>query len=108
MSEAKEAQPWDLESVYDKEIAPLMARIIEICKEHRLPFVASVAYKGDTDDDDFGLCSTYLEYDGERPRVEELYEASRVIRGGSRGLGPAMRLRTTDADGKTTAETIIL
>ena len=30
----------DLESVYDAEIAPLMKQIIDIAKEHDMPFVA--------------------------------------------------------------------
>ncbi|MCK4822306.1 hypothetical protein KA005_41470 [bacterium] len=31
----------DKESIYDKKIAPLMTQIIDICKEHELPFFAS-------------------------------------------------------------------
>jgi hypothetical protein len=37
----------DNESVYDKQINPLMAQIIAICKEHNLPFVASFQYSAD-------------------------------------------------------------
>lgn len=28
------------EQIYDEQIAPLMTKIIEVCKEHRIPFVA--------------------------------------------------------------------
>ena len=32
------------EEVYDKQIAPLMTKIIEICKKHKLPVFASFEY----------------------------------------------------------------
>jgi hypothetical protein len=31
---------FDLEAVYDAEIAPLMEKVIEVCKRNDLPFVA--------------------------------------------------------------------
>lgn len=34
----------DNEDVYDREIQPLMAKIIAICKEHNMPFVASFEF----------------------------------------------------------------
>ncbi|MCI0526392.1 MAG: hypothetical protein L0Y56_02920, partial [Nitrospira sp.] len=38
----EEGKPeYDLEKVYDKQIAPLMTKIIAICKKHKLPMVAS-------------------------------------------------------------------
>lgn len=35
---------YNLESVYDEKISPLMTQIIAICKEHNMPMVASFAY----------------------------------------------------------------
>jgi len=34
----------DLEKVYDEEIAPLMEKIIAICKEHKLPVFATFEF----------------------------------------------------------------
>lgn len=56
-----ESEDFDLEEVYDTEIAPLMTRIIEICKHYKMPMVASFCYKSDDDGEDF--CSTYIEHD---------------------------------------------
>lgn len=44
-----EKPDFDLEKVYDEQINPLMDKIIAICKEHKLSFVASFQYnsKGD-------------------------------------------------------------
>lgn len=41
--------PYDLEQVYDDEISPLMAQIIEICKRENMPMVASFQYARDED-----------------------------------------------------------
>lgn len=38
---------FDLEAVYDEEISPLMKKIIEICKQHEMPMVASFCYRTD-------------------------------------------------------------
>lgn len=40
----KNNEPFDLEAVYDTEIAPLMTQIIEICKKHGMPMLASFCY----------------------------------------------------------------
>ncbi len=32
---------WDKEAVYDAEISPLVKQIIALCKEHRIPLVAT-------------------------------------------------------------------
>lgn len=42
-----ERETYDLEAVYDAEIAPLMAQIIEICERADMPFVASFCYRQD-------------------------------------------------------------
>ena len=38
------ADKFDLESVYDEQIAPLMTQIIDICKRHSLPMAATFEY----------------------------------------------------------------
>lgn len=45
--EAAQVEIYDLESVYDAEIAPLMAQIAAICKQHGMPMIASFAYAND-------------------------------------------------------------
>ncbi len=35
---------YDKEAVYDSEIAPLVAQILDVCKKHDLPLVLSVQY----------------------------------------------------------------
>ncbi len=47
---------FDLEAVYDEQIAPLMTQIIEICKRHSLPMAATFEYAND----DF--CTTTIPY----------------------------------------------
>ncbi len=49
--------PFDLESIYDEQIAPLMTKIIKICKKHDLPFVASFCFRFD-EDDGADLCTS--------------------------------------------------
>ena len=50
---------WDLEHIYDTEIAPLMSRIIEICKANNLPMFATFVYaNGEDDGEDY--CTTYV------------------------------------------------
>ena len=50
---------YELEDIYDEQIAPLMAQIIAICKEHQMPMIASFAYRCEGDDD-YDLCTTCL------------------------------------------------
>lgn len=46
------------EKVYDEEIAPLMAKIIEISKNHEIPMFAEFQYE------DEGFVTTYIKHDG--------------------------------------------
>lgn len=52
-------EQWTKEDVYDEQIAPLMAQIIAICKEHRIPLVAQFNYAA-TDEDGPSFCTTIL------------------------------------------------
>ena len=54
---------YDKEEVYDREIAPLMKRIIWICKEHNLPMVATFQY-ADDEEKGPGYCTTLLPFEG--------------------------------------------
>lgn len=63
------------EEIYDKEINPLMAKIIEICKEGKIPLIASF-YLGDENDPDL-YCSTVADSGEEMP--ETLRTMARIL-----------------------------
>lgn len=42
---------YDKEEIYDAQIAPLMDGIIKLCDEHRIPMVATFAYRREASDD---------------------------------------------------------
>ena len=69
---------YNLESVYDEEISPLMQQIIAICKAHNLPMVASFAYEN-CGEKGVGCCTTTLTFKGRH--IKEFAEATSVIRG---------------------------
>ena len=105
MSKPTPDQPFDLEQVYDDQIAPLMTQIIEICKTHTLPMFATFLYGNDIDDDEGGkLCTTSLLFK-ERLIPEEMLDLPKVIMPQS---SPALRIRVTDKTGAVTQETVIL
>jgi hypothetical protein len=61
----KEEKNWSEEEVYDREISPLMKRILDICKQHKIPMVASFQYT-DGDERGPGSCTSKLVFP-ERP-----------------------------------------
>lgn len=66
----------DLEGVYDREIAPLMAQIIAVCKREGMPVLASFQYA------DESLCTTWL-----MPPFADDTDADRETRGRLRIAG---------------------
>ncbi len=50
---------YDLEAVYDAEIAPLMTQIIAICERVNMPMVASFSYRRNSAGG-YDLCSTSI------------------------------------------------
>lgn len=48
----------DLEKIYDEQVAPLMAQVIEIAKKHDMPFVASFQLTDDQDEDGPLMCTS--------------------------------------------------
>lgn len=97
---------WDLEDVYDDQISPLMIQIIAICREHRLPMIASFAFRNGEDGPD--LCTTSLPFNGRFLR--EFNEAFLVIKEGKReGSGvPPLKITTKGKDGKVIKQEIVL
>lgn len=74
MSELKQCAE-DAEDVYDAEIAPLMTKIIAICKQHRIPMLASFQYAVDGDGNG-QLCTTRIPFAAESVLMEQ---AKRVL-----------------------------
>ncbi len=71
---------YDEEEVYDEKISPLMQQIIEICKKHKIPMMASFTYIN-TKEDGPGRCTTHLPFKKREDKRNQ--EASNVImRGG--------------------------
>lgn len=68
---------FNLESVYDEQISPLMQQIINICKEHKMPVVASFAF-ANTEEDGPACCTTALVFEGRA--IKQYVEATRIIR----------------------------
>lgn len=50
---------YDKEAIYDAEIAPLMTKIIAICREHDIPMAATFQYAR-KEEDDPAFCTTTL------------------------------------------------
>ena len=70
---------WNKESVYDNEINPLMAKIIEICKREKMPIVCSIQYE-DSDENGAGICTTVITEDTASPKMKRLGDAHRPER----------------------------
>jgi hypothetical protein len=85
-------ESWDLEAVYDAEIFPLMARILDICKQHRMPMVADFAYAHDAESDDTAHCTSRLGFPCRSPRAHS--EAEHAVR---RGGATAFAITITSA-----------
>ena len=100
--EMKEA--FDLEAIYDNEIAPLMAEIIGICREHKLPMYATFLYANDPQEDRADFCSTQLLFE-ERPIPEQMFRLDPMMRQTS-SFTP-LRMRVTKSDGSV-EDTVIL
>lgn len=75
---AKQPEHYNLESVYDEKISPLMRQIIDICKEHNMPMVASFAYEN-SEENGIGCCTTNLTFEGRH--IKAFAEARSIIRG---------------------------
>jgi hypothetical protein len=101
VSEKNEKTAWNLEAVYDSEIAPLMAQIIQICQRVDMPMVASFAYENDVGGRGLGLCTTQLG----SFQPEQIRRAGTALR--SNGGPPPMKLTTERADGSKIITVIV-
>ena len=95
---------FDLEAVYDAEIAPLMTQIIEICHKHKLPMFATFLCMNDPDDSGDDLaCTTNLMFK-ERPIPDKFLTLAGIVLPPRRST---FRMRVTKGDGSI-EETVIL
>lgn len=107
MSEESNGE-YDLEDVYDEQIAPLMTRIIAICKEHKMPMVATFQYQVIDDgavDPDPHWCTTVLQW-ADRGLAGKAKDAANAVNPNRRP--PAMVLKTLDASGAVTAVEVVM
>ena len=85
---SEELEVYDFEEVYDNEISPLMAQIIEICKTHKIPMVFDCQY-ANTEGEGPGYCTTALAWKGRAsPKILKLIKLAQPER-------PVMLLETT-------------
>lgn len=84
------------EDVYDNEINPLMARIIEICKRHEIPVLATFQYT--EPGEEAGFCTTSIPFGHEADALRETRSAWNAKRN-----APALSVtETTGPDGHRT------
>ena len=84
---------WTKEDVYDEQIAPLMSKIIAICKEHDIPVVAQFQYANT--EEEAALCTTTIVGERGDPSIRKL--AALMSPQAPVVLAETI---TTDADGK--------
>lgn len=65
---------WNLEAIYDEQIAPHMEEIIRVCKENDLPFVASFEYANEE------FCSSALVPDEAATMLHQMRAAIQASR----------------------------
>lgn len=59
----------DAEAVYDAEIFPLMAKIIDLCREHRIPMLCTFQWADGDHVQGESFCTTRLHFRGESDRL---------------------------------------
>ncbi|MCA8313221.1 hypothetical protein LGN43_02915 [Burkholderia multivorans] len=91
------------EQIYDEQISPLMTQIIAICKEHRIPIVASFFTPGD-DDHELAVTTALLGNGFEAP--VNFTNALRALRP-ELFIGTPLMLRTDHSNGSTTMTALL-
>jgi len=103
MSESQEA--FDLESVYDAEIQPLMEKILAICKEHKLPVFATFLYANDPNGDADYCTTNLMPEEWNRPIPDKMLRLLDLV---YTKRSSALRLTVKNADGIAIEEIVIL
>jgi hypothetical protein len=90
------------EQIYDEQISPLMAKIIEVCKANKIAFLASFSIPTEQDED-LRCTSAMLDKDMEPPA--EFMRAWQEIK--PRASRNPLMLRTDHGDGSVTMTAIL-
>lgn len=91
------------EQIYDSQINPLMAQVIDICKANKIAMLATFDIPNDDDPD--LACTTHLpDETGKLP--DRIADCVRVSKGGRTSATPLM-LTTQHADGSKTLTAIL-
>lgn len=92
------------EAIYDEQIDPLMAQIIAICREHKIPVVA-VFHTPNEDDQDLFCATRSPDENGKFPgyMAELSFVVTRAIKGG----GNPLMMTVEHGDGSKTMTAII-
>ena len=88
---------FDLEQVYDEKIAPLMAQIIAICNEHKMPMGASFCFRNGEDEGE-EYCSTFNAHEKERGKSEYMDGLWEAINPSRRSSALNMTVRNGNGD----------
>lgn len=72
--------PYNLEKLYDEKISPLMAQILEICKENNLP-VAVIFQLSSDGEDEFLISHSAVIPEEERPISHQLNRIWAILSG---------------------------
>lgn len=79
-TQAKTHPPFNLESVYDTEIFPPMSQIIDICKRHKMPMLATFMYQHHHGEEELdSYCTTSLGGESDW-KPDKLIKATEIIR----------------------------
>lgn len=89
------------EKIYDEQINPLMAQVIELCQKNGIAMVASFAVPND--DDPNIRCTSHL---ADETGAYPFADACRLLRHGHRP--PPLMLTTRDGDGNVTSMTAVV
>lgn len=105
MADHKKPKPYTQEAIYDEKISPLMAKIIEICKEHEIPMMATFQYEWH-EERGAGYCTTTLPY--EKKASPNFMEALMFLREALVPPQPYVLAETIVTDPNTGKKTITI
>ena len=96
---------FDVEQIYDDQIAPLMTQIIAVCNEHSIPMGATFCFRNSEEEGE-EYCSTFNDHDKQRGKSKNMDELWQAIKP-KRGPAP-MNLTVRNGDGDVTEMITIL
>lgn len=92
------------EQIYDEKISPLMADIIDVCKQNKIAFVASFAIPNDEDNDLRCTSALFESREKSTENVDDFRKALAILRGGRQS---PMMMTVDHGDGSKTVTSIL-